>query len=205
MVNPRHQALILYIIIHAPAPQPNWNYHISLSIVTLRKRTHLFRRKSKRTSKLHVTGICAGNSPVTGELPSQRARKMFPFDDVIMISAVGRSVQYFNIRILIPGKGIPLIRITWWFDRLNFVTGVHTCIDTTVSLSWKDILYAELLSRKSLTFQGFQMSAWNLMIWYIVPRNRWLFKISSFSQFCTFQGAMKLSIMVWEKNIDILE
>ena len=34
---------------------------------------HLFRRRSKKTSKLHVTGLCAGNSPVTGEFPAQRA------------------------------------------------------------------------------------------------------------------------------------
>ena len=33
----------------------------------------LFRRKSKKTSKLRVTGICAGNSPLTGEFPSQMA------------------------------------------------------------------------------------------------------------------------------------
>ena len=33
----------------------------------------LFRCKSKKTSKLRVTGLCVGNSPVTGEFPSQRA------------------------------------------------------------------------------------------------------------------------------------
>ena len=31
----------------------------------------LFRRKSKKTSQLRVTGFCAGNSPVTGEFPAQ--------------------------------------------------------------------------------------------------------------------------------------
>ena len=46
----------------------------------------LFRRRSKKTSKLRVTGPCAGKSPVTGEFPHkwQVTRKMFPFDDVIM-------------------------------------------------------------------------------------------------------------------------
>ena len=38
----------------------------------------LFRRKSKKTSKLRVTGLCDGNSPVT--------QKMLPFDNVIMES-----------------------------------------------------------------------------------------------------------------------
>ena len=47
----------------------------------------LFRRKSKKTSKLLVTGLCAGNSPGTGEFPAQMASnaEMFPFDDVIML------------------------------------------------------------------------------------------------------------------------
>ena len=46
----------------------------------------LFRRRSKKTSKPRVTGLCEGNSTVTCEFPAQRARtqKMFPFDDVIM-------------------------------------------------------------------------------------------------------------------------
>ena len=33
----------------------------------------LFRRWSKETSKFHVTGLCAENSPVTGDFPAQRA------------------------------------------------------------------------------------------------------------------------------------
>ena len=35
----------------------------------------LLRRRSKKTSKLRVTGLCAGNSPVTGEFPAQMASK----------------------------------------------------------------------------------------------------------------------------------
>ena len=33
----------------------------------------LFRRRSKKTSKLRITGLCVGNSPVTSEFPAQRA------------------------------------------------------------------------------------------------------------------------------------
>ena len=33
----------------------------------------LFRRQSKKTSKLRVTGLCVGNSPGTGEFPAQMA------------------------------------------------------------------------------------------------------------------------------------
>ena len=44
------------------------------------------RLRSKKTSKLHITGLCEGDSPVTGEFPAQSASnaEMFPFDDVIM-------------------------------------------------------------------------------------------------------------------------
>ena len=51
----------------------------------------LFRRWSKNTSKLRVTGLCAGNSPGTGEFQHKWpvTRKMFPFDDVIMWPGYG--------------------------------------------------------------------------------------------------------------------
>ena len=47
----------------------------------------LFGRRSKKTSKLRVTGLCAGNSQGTVNSPHKWpvTRKMFPFDDVIMI------------------------------------------------------------------------------------------------------------------------
>ena len=46
----------------------------------------LFMRRSKKTSKLRVTGLCAGNSrwPVNSPHKGPVTRKMFPFDDVIM-------------------------------------------------------------------------------------------------------------------------
>ena len=42
----------------------------SLTIVLFNR---LFRHRSEKTSKLHVTGLCAGNSPGTGEFPAQMA------------------------------------------------------------------------------------------------------------------------------------
>ena len=49
---------------------------------------------NKKTPKLRVTGFCAGNSPVTGEFPAQRASnaEMFPFDDVI----IGDPVTFYR-------------------------------------------------------------------------------------------------------------
>ena len=43
---------------------------IAISIVLLNR---LFRRRSKKASKLRVTGLCEGNSPVTSEFPTQMA------------------------------------------------------------------------------------------------------------------------------------
>ena len=47
----------------------------------------LFGRRLKKTSKLRVTGLCAGKSPGPVNSPHKGpvTRKMFPFDDVIMI------------------------------------------------------------------------------------------------------------------------
>ena len=50
----------------------------------------LFRPRSKKTSKLRVTGLCVGNSPGPVNSPHKGpvTRKMFPFDDVIMHFAI---------------------------------------------------------------------------------------------------------------------
>ena len=52
----------------------------------------LFRRRSKKTSKLRVTGLCVGNSPGPVNSPHKGpvTRKMFPFDDVIMTNLGSR-------------------------------------------------------------------------------------------------------------------
>ena len=48
----------------------------------------LFRRRSKKTSKLRVTGFCVGNlpGPVNSPHKGPVTRKMLPFDDVIILT-----------------------------------------------------------------------------------------------------------------------
>ena len=62
----------------------------------------LFRRRSKKASKLRVIALCEGNSSVIGDFPAQRASKeeMFPFDDVVMIDRldVKQHFRFFAIR-----------------------------------------------------------------------------------------------------------
>ena len=64
--------------------------HNERDSVSNRRRLHCllncwFRRESKKTSKLRITGLCIGNSPVTGEFPAQKASmRVVSFDDVII-------------------------------------------------------------------------------------------------------------------------
>ena len=60
----------------------------------------MFRHRSKKTSKLHDTGLCEGNPPATSGFPSQRPvkQKMFPFDYIIMMKAIW--IAYQNLIIM---------------------------------------------------------------------------------------------------------
>ena len=48
-------------------------HHSTAASLTWHVQGLWFRRRSKKTSKLRVTGLCAGNSPATGQLPAQMA------------------------------------------------------------------------------------------------------------------------------------
>ena len=60
--------------------------HSSADRIVVNSYNHLFRRRSKKTSKLRVTGLCAGihRSPMNSPHKGPVTRKMFQFDDVIM-------------------------------------------------------------------------------------------------------------------------
>ena len=70
----------------------------------------LFRHRSKKKPKLRVTGLCEGNSPWPVNSPHKGPvmRKMFPFDDVIMVNV---------IPVVVPG-----LRAMGWYWT---VTGSH--------------------------------------------------------------------------------
>ena len=71
----------------------------------------LFRRRSKKTSKLRVTGLCAGNSPVTGEFPAQMA------SNAENVSIWWRHYVPGMIRVINAGSGDGLVplgnNVTW--------------------------------------------------------------------------------------------
>ena len=58
-----------------------------------------FGHRSTKTSKLCVTGLCAGNSPGPVNSPHKWpvTRKMFPFDDVIMLAPVSIWIPSFQV------------------------------------------------------------------------------------------------------------
>ena len=85
----------------------------------------LFRRRSKKTSKLRVTGLCAGNHrwPVNSPHKGPVTRKMFPFDDIIMF----------------PQLIVPYVR-TLWPAFTDFKTSIHH----RVSFKQRGWLYSAL-------------------------------------------------------------
>ena len=67
----------------------------------------LLRRRSKKTSTLRVTCLCAGNSPVTGDFPAQRA------SDAENVSIWWRHHVYS----MISTNWSHLKSLSWWFLR----------------------------------------------------------------------------------------
>ena len=67
---------LAYIMYH-PCGALQWSDNMRASVSNYQSHdcllNCLFRRRSKKTSKLRVIGLCAGNSPGTGEFPAQMA------------------------------------------------------------------------------------------------------------------------------------
>ena len=113
----------------------------------------LFGRRWKRTSKLHVTGLCAGNSPGPVNSPHKWpvTRKMFPFDDVIMNEYIwivpctwvlnNRELWMITLFWLIWQLEIqfyiPLIKKTLWGLGSEMVTNWETGVGAYLALSLK--------------------------------------------------------------------
>ena len=57
----------------AEAKSVQWRHNERFGVSNHQRLHCVLRCKSKKTLKLRVTGLCEGNSPVTGEFPAQRA------------------------------------------------------------------------------------------------------------------------------------
>ena len=71
-----------------------------ITILTMVYSTVYSGADQKKTSKFHVTGVCEGNSPVTGEFPTQMASNAenASIDDVIMVNHTGIKADYVDIK-----------------------------------------------------------------------------------------------------------
>ena len=80
--------------------------HLSLSGSHLYHGCDIVKCRSKKTSKLRVTGLCAGNSPVTSEFPAQRASNTenvsiwWRHHDISRVYSITQEVQSFAIMFL---------------------------------------------------------------------------------------------------------
>ena len=86
---------------------------------------HLFRCRSKKTSKLRITDLCVGNSPgpVDSTHKGSIMRKMFPFDDIIMECQIWGCSETDVILGACLRVGIVLIKIKWSPHLLIFIMG----------------------------------------------------------------------------------
>ena len=90
---------------------------------------------SKKTSKLRVTGLCAGISQVIGEFPAQRAsnEEMFQFDYVIMGS----------LKWVISGLSTILWKPLSWLTRfpLDKMAAISQTIHQMHSCEWQMLYF----------------------------------------------------------------
>ena len=107
-VHSPHQGPVILNRFHIMTSTLQWRHNERDGVSNLRRfdclLNSLFRRRSQKTSKL-VTGLCEGNSRVSGEftLKGPVTRNKFPFGDVIMEEN------------------------TWWTAIVFFIT-VFTCM-----------------------------------------------------------------------------
>ena len=115
----------------------------------------LFRRRSKKTSKLRVTGLCVGNSPVTGEFPAQMTSyaenvSIWWRHHVYIISIWLLSRQPFftccNGPIVHVVPGIMIM------DQVCWSLQIHIRLQQCQSTIWYDLTYATLATLANLAY-----------------------------------------------------
>ena len=128
----------------------------------------LFRRRSKKTPKLRVTGLCVGNSPGPVNSPHKGpvTRKMFLFDDVIMIHLykyvfIAEYNGFLHMLHLIDSETWKKYRCLWFKGPLGLSPNsfTSTCYDI---INWS-VLYKLNAFSRSIPL--------NLCLGSIVPIN----------------------------------
>ena len=115
---------------------------------------YLFRRRPKKTSKLHVTGLCAGNSPLTGEFPAQMAS-----------NAENVSISWrHHTHTCISESCHDWLDSAWWPNQTTVRSMcIICCVEDSrwsyeVDLTWKLYLYMTLSRKPEVGFPGTRSS-----------------------------------------------
>ena len=148
---------------------------------------------SKKTSKLRVTGLCAGNSPGTGEFPHKGpvTRKMFPFDDVIMDAQ----------RVLIDchtGNPFPFL---YAFDTLEGIWLFY--VNHSSALKCRTLLIF-ILKNIPISYSWYHCCLWHkwgFIIRCLIKRTRILFRNIGEYHFDCCRDACQ----IWEQSIGNLQ
>ena len=118
----------------------------------------LFRRRSKKTSKLRVTGLCAGNSPLTSEFPAQMA------SNAENVSIWWRHHDWFWPRSMSP---LPFVTCPKTYhcsqeNTLQNVIGKHLiilldcpCVDASEIISGSHCIDLQIISTISVPIRWF--------------------------------------------------
>ena len=118
-----------------------------------------FRHRSKKTSKLRVTGLCAGNSPVTGEFPAQMA------SDTESVSIWWRhreSESWYSILLVLQLFTGALLKYSQW-DMFGHHKNVWSVKTSTNCLFCKTFLSICLSLLSALHL----LAHHRLVIWYL--------------------------------------
>ena len=91
----------------------------------------VFRRRSKKTSKLRVSGLCAGNSPWPVNSPHEgpETRIIFQFDDVIMETNMAGAGIAWPAKPAALSNNTGRVCFTCTPDILAFITHIYMCVN----------------------------------------------------------------------------
>ena len=119
---------------------------------------HLFRRRSKKTSRLHVIGLCEGKPPGTGEFPTQMAshvenvsiwwrhHAMALFDENTSVKIGSASVvRSFDIFMLVVLSrhwiNTRVVTINAYFDLKTAFQGMEFPFYLKIGRAWDNITF----------------------------------------------------------------
>ena len=133
----------------------------------------LFRHRSKKTSNLPITGLCEGNSPVTGEFPTQRASNVenvsIWWRHYEMQMYFCASAKWFNmqgVKSLWPSDAI------WWHSSRSTLAQVMAALAQAITGSGNSLV---LTAPSHNLNQG----------WLIIKDGLWHLALSNFIKKCS--------------------